>query len=70
MDAQLEAVTRLIADVEARWSKRFDDLDQRLDRLEQKIDHGFAKDARVLREQTLAVKALTFRQAPHRSSRR
>ena len=52
------------------YGATLDSLNRRLDRIEQKVDTGFADHAKILRQHTVQINALMQQQSTRRSSRR
>jgi hypothetical protein len=64
---ELREMPRLAAE---GYGATLESIDRRLDRLELKVDNGFADHAKILRQHTVQINALVHQQSTRRSSRR
>ena len=68
--AHMEELRDLVKVTAEGYGATLDGINRRLDRIEKKVDDGFADQGKVLREHTMQVNALKHRLSPPRPSRR
>ena len=68
--AHMEELRGLIQLSAEAYTGSLEAIDRRLDRLEKKVDDGFTKQGKIMREHSIQLKALTRQQPRRRSPRR
>lgn len=68
--AHAEELRDLVKLAAEGYGATLESIDRRLDRLEKKVDNGFADQARVLRQHTSEINTVKYQLAPRRSPRK
>ena len=70
MNVHFERMSDLVKRSADGYGATLESIDRRLDRLEKKVDNGFADQARVLRQHTSEINTVKYQLAPRRSPRK